>query len=274
MQSNSNEILLNAECLQNGKKDNPAIILLHGFSNSLNEWEFLNGKIIKDFPVFAVDLIGHGKSPVPTDISNYKNDTINNQLNQLFDRLNLTEIILCGYSMGGRAAINYAVNFPGRIKSLILESTTAGISDPNDRQKRILHDSKLAENILSNGINWFADEWLKNPLFEQIKNGDPKKFNRLRKLKLANNKLGLANSLIGFGTGAMPDFWSELKNIEIPCLLISGEKDIKFTEIAKKMNLILKNSVHEIINDAGHNTHLEMPDIFISLVNRYLDNYS
>ena len=78
------------------------------------------------------------------------------------------------------------------------------------------------------------------------------------------------NSLLGFGTGSMPDYWNMVKNINIPALLIAGANDEKFVTINKKLHEFIKHSQLEIINDCGHNVHLEKESEFVILVNNFL----
>jgi len=48
--------------------------------------------------------------------------------------------------------------------------------------------------------------------------------------------------------------------------------DLKFTEIARTVLPVLQNGNLEIIHDAGHNTHLEKPEEFLKLINKFLQN--
>jgi 2-succinyl-6-hydroxy-2,4-cyclohexadiene-1-carboxylate synthase len=82
----------------------------------------------------------------------------------------------------------------------------------------------------------------------------------------------LANSLRGSGTGKMKPLYEYLKNIRAKVLLITGELDTKFTDINSGMGKLFPNAKHEIIKNAGHNTHLEEPERFIGILNDFLKN--
>ena len=62
----------------------------------------------------------------------------------------------------------------------------------------------------------------------------------IRNQRLTNSTRGLANSLLGMGTGSQPSWWETLKQLKMPVLLITGELDKKYCEIAKKMQKSLK----------------------------------
>jgi 2-succinyl-6-hydroxy-2,4-cyclohexadiene-1-carboxylate synthase len=80
--------------------------------------------------------------------------------------------------------------------------------------------------------------------------------------RLRNHPSGLANSLRGMGTGVQPSLWEDLNELNKPTLLIAGELDEKFVQIASQMHQTLPNSQLRLIPDAGHTTHLEQPDHF------------
>ena len=86
----------------------------------------------------------------------------------------------------------------------------------------------------------------------------------------SNNVTGLTNSLLGFGTGRMHSYFCELERIKTSVLLITGSLDFKFSEIAKEANNLFPNSYHAIIENAGHNVHLEKPEEFLKLLNSFL----
>lgn len=257
--------------IQSGDDKSPTLLFLHGFSNSSEEWLFLKNKLNPNLNIYALDFLGHGNSSSPREVSYYKTDSLNIQLNKIVSELNPKSLILVGYSMGGRAALSYWNQFPDKVNGLILESSTAGIEDEVAKKERKSADNQYCKRIVKNGIEWFANDWLNKPVFSTIKQ-NKSLYNSLIEKKKKNNVIGLINSLRGFGTGVMPSYWNTINRIDIPVLLMAGQLDEKFVEINKKMNTLIKSSVLEIIPNCGHNIHLEKPGIFINLVNKYLDN--
>jgi 2-succinyl-6-hydroxy-2,4-cyclohexadiene-1-carboxylate synthase len=248
------------------------LVFLHGFTGSGSDWQFCMSEFEDKFQPVAIDLIGHGLSNSPEDPELYSAKSLVNQLHFIFTALGFKNIILAGYSMGGRAAISYTVNHPEMVKALILESTTPGISEADQRLERRRNDKLLASRIKSIGVVDFITEWMNSPIFSTQKNLNKTVFNEIKSRKIKNNSTGLSNSLRGFGTGSMPDYWGSLKRLNQDTLLLTGSLDKKFTEISRKMETLLPNSTHEIISDAGHNLHLEKPDDFIILTKRFLYN--
>ncbi len=264
------EISTNLLHLTPFKKNKLTIIYLHGFTCCAEDWKEVSAFINKRFNQVAIDLIGHGKTSSPDNIAYYSAENINRQIFHIIKYLKLNEAILIGYSMGGRAALNFAVSYPGKIKALILEGTSCGIEDPEERKTRIESDSNIARFIEENSIEVFVDRWMNLEIFASQKKLVAEKLKKIREQKLLNSTKGLANSLRGFGTGKMPYLGYDLDRINSPVLLITGKLDKKFTGINSRLVYKLINAKHVIIKDAGHNVHLEKPEEFAGVVNEFL----
>ncbi len=272
MKINFQDILLNVEIFRKNNSEE-LILFLHGFTGSSEEWEDIAEKVDKRFNLAALDLIGHGKSQSPEDENFYSAGSIVEQINQTINLLTDKKIILVGYSMGGRAALSFANKYQEKIKALVLESTSPGITSENLRTDRIKSDDELAKFIIDNPIEKFVDHWMNIDLFDSQKNLPRQKLNSIREKRIKNNPVGLANSLRGFGSGKMPPLFDKLENIRVKTLLISGGLDEKFTTINNNMLKFFPSAEHQIIRGSGHNTHLEKPDEYISVVNNFLKKF-
>lgn len=267
----SKDVSINVELKGSSSPASLNIILLHGFTGSSNDWLKNFDLISKNVNKYSIDIIGHGKSSSPNDISYYTTKSIIDQLHYVITSLKLTDVILTGYSMGGRVAIAYVNEYPDRVKGLFLESTSPGIIENENRDQRYQDDLGLAGMIEKQGIESFINYWLHLPLFETQKRFDKDFLLELRNTKLQNNPAGLANSLRGFSTGIMPHFWDNLSDIYCKTVLLTGRLDVKFTEINLKMSSLIKNVKHIIVDNCGHNIHLENPETYFIHLNTFLD---
>ena len=267
------DIQLNVESTINNESSACAVFLLHGFTGTAEDWMPVVSSLDNRFNYYLVDLVGHGRSDSPKDIIYYYTDSIVNQLKDIILSLSSDKVILGGYSLGGRVALNYALNNGTNLKGLILESCSAGINDHNLREDRIIQDEKLAAFIEANSIDKFIDYWMNIDLFNTQRRFSAEKLSKMRELKLENNRTGLANMLRGFGTGRMNPVYDIINTIKAKTLLISGELDSKFTDINNEMVKLFQNAKHLNIKNAGHNTHLEEPHRFIESVNNYLSGF-
>ncbi|MBL1215381.1 MAG: 2-succinyl-6-hydroxy-2,4-cyclohexadiene-1-carboxylate synthase [Ignavibacteriae bacterium] len=264
-------ISINLICNKNewNKTETP-IIFLHGFTGSAADWQFIFPQLDDSYFAAAIDLIGHGKTDSPENINFYSEDYQHKIIEAAVQYFGFDKFVLAGYSMGGRLALGYTICNPAKVAALILESTTAGIENPTEREERIYADKKLAENLIAFGINSFIESWLKLPIFSSLKNIDSKKYELMKKNKLRSNKTGLANTLLAFSTGAMRSYWNKISEINCRTLFITGELDSKFLHFNKQMNAEIRSSQLEVIKNCGHNAHLEKPNEFIILINNFL----
>ncbi len=263
---------LNVEFFHSAENDKPPLLFLHGFTGSSEDWKPITAKIDKSFPTIGIDIIGHGESDSPENEELYTAEAIANQLNSIIELITKGKVILVGYSMGGRAALNFTVKYPEKVSALILESTTPGIKDNKLRKERIKNDNDIIQFIRTHSIREFIDYWTGKEIFNTQKRFSEEKRNRIKELKLKNNPVGLANSLLGFGTGKMFPLFEQLKEIKCKTLLITGELDTKFTNINMEIVNLLPDAEHKIIKNAGHNIHLEEPERFINEANQFLSS--
>lgn len=264
------KISLNVEIIYHPDFSYGTLILLHGFSGSSNDWREVFSDFSLPYKVIAVDLPGHGKSDSPEDLTLYSTFEMTEQLKEIIEIEDEENITLCGYSMGGRLALSFTEKYPSLVSRLILESTSPGIENENERMLRIQSDEELADFIETNPIEKFVERWMNLPLFSSLKNLPDEKQKIHFERKLENNKTGLANSLRSFGTGKMPELWSKLSTIKTNTLLITGEHDEKFTLINKKMCEFLHSAKQVMVKDAGHIVHLEKPKVFVNLITNFI----
>lgn len=246
------------------------LLLLHGFTGNSEGWKEFAPFWKDHSKTIALDIIGHGKSGSPPDIGQYQIEESAAVINSLLEKMGIGKIDVLGYSMGGRLALTFAVNYPEKVRKLILESASPGLRTEAERHERRIQDKKLSEKIRQEGIKNFIDYWENIPLFQSQKSLPEKIRTRIRCQRLANSIDGLANSLNGMGTGVQPSWWDELAHLEMPVLLITGNLDQKFCRIAEEMSKILPNVKWKTAEDAGHAIHVEKPELFGTIVSGFL----
>jgi 2-succinyl-6-hydroxy-2,4-cyclohexadiene-1-carboxylate synthase len=248
-----------------------ALLLLHGFTGSKETWKpFINGWS-KQYKVIAVDIIGHGDTESPGDSSRYDIEYIAKDMIMLLDVLNVDKAHVLGYSMGGRLALTIAYLYSSRVHSLILASTTAGIRTEEERIVRREQDAILAMNIELFGVEEFVNGWECIPLFESHNRLPLEKKEALRAERLNQSPTGLANSLLGMGTGSQSSWWDILYTVDLPVMVLCGEWDSKFCVLANELEESLPNAKKIKILQAGHAIHVEQPEKFDTMVMDYLN---
>ncbi|HFQ93930.1 MAG TPA: 2-succinyl-6-hydroxy-2,4-cyclohexadiene-1-carboxylate synthase [Anaerolineae bacterium] len=246
------------------------LLLLHGFTGSSQNWQAITPALSSRYRVAAVDLLGHGRTDSPPDPARYQMAEAASDLIAILDELGAAQVDLLGYSMGGRLALYTTVHHPRRINRLILESASPGLKTEQERRERRQRDNALADRIEREGIEAFVNFWEGLPLWDSQKGLAAAARQNLRKQRLQNNPVGLANSLRGMGTGIQPSLWEQLGNLKMPVHLIAGALDDKFAEINRQMVRQIPTARLEIAPDAGHTVHLERPLLFQGKVLEFL----
>ena len=262
-----NGIELNVEAVGEGRP----LLLLHGFTGDVSSWSFLAG--LEGMRRIAVDLIGHGNSDSPAAPERYSMADAIRDLEAVLDACDVDRATVVGYSMGGRLALHFALDAPHRVEALILESASPGIEDPRERDARVGADNALADRIEREGIEAFVDYWQSIPLFASQLRLPVEVFEAQRQRRLSQSPAGMANSLRGMGAGRQSYLMARLGEIEAPTLLIAGALDERYAGLARTMSSQIRGSRVEIVPDAGHAAHLERPEIFIEVVQRFLSEH-
>jgi len=248
----------------------PALFLLHGFTGSAASWPRHIERYAGDFTCIAVDLPGHGATASPADPARYAMARVVDDLAALCKELGLDKAAWLGYSMGGRLALGVGVLAPQIVSALVLEGASPGLADPTERAARVASDELLAQRLDRDGLVPFIDFWERIPLFATQERLPAERRDGLRRQRLNNNPVGLANSLRGMGQGSQPAFHDRLAQINVPTLLLAGEEDAKFRLLAQEMSTTIPNARFATIPNAGHAAHFEQPAIFDDLVLTFL----
>ncbi|UII55313.1 2-succinyl-6-hydroxy-2,4-cyclohexadiene-1-carboxylate synthase [Cytobacillus spongiae] len=246
------------------------LFLLHGFTGDVTTWYSTSPYFASKAQLIFVDLLGHGKTAKPSNYERYDIQLIANDMVELLDKLGIEQVDILGYSMGGRLALTIAMLYPERVRKLILESASPGILFSNDRQERRRQDQQLAHFILEEGIERFVEKWENITLFQTQKNLPIDIQSQIRNQRRKNSELGLANSLLGMGTGSQSSWWNLLGECAVETLLITGELDLKFCTIAEKMQNMLAKCKWVNVNGCGHAIHVEEPEKFGTIVSEFL----
>lgn len=242
--------------------DGPPLVLLHGFTGSTETWTPFRSKFDTAYRVVAIDHAGHGRSSIPSAAERYRLGRFSDDLVRLIDSLSLDRVSLAGYSMGGRAALKFAIDHGDRVAALVLESTSPGIRDAAQRLDRRAFDASLARDLERDGIEPFVDRWERLPLWDSQRNLSDSTRARLRARRLSNDALGLANSLRGAGSGEDSCVLDQASGIHAPVLLIAGALDSKYVELGRLLERSIPGSRLQVVANAGHAVHLEKPEAF------------
>ena len=248
----------------------PPLLLIHGFGGASEAWGDAALAGLAEHRVLAVDLLGHGASDDPRGPERVVLERVLDDLEAALDAVGVRSCAWLGYSMGGRIALAAAVLRPERVAALVLESASPGIADDRERAERRARDEELARRIERDGVDAWAEEWERQPLFAgraELPGSERARFLAQRR---ANRAGALAAWLRGMGAGAQPSFWDRLPEVGAPALVLTGARDPKFTDVGARMTAALADAAHRSIPSAGHTVHREAPTAWSRAVRAFL----
>lgn len=122
-------------------------MFLHGLGASTETWRACMDVLADRYEVIAVDLPGHGSSPVPEDPAAYTRDAALRGVDEVLDTLAAGDAraVLIGHSLGGYLALAHAATRPGVARGVVVLNTGPGYRDPvkreewNERSRRNAH---------------------------------------------------------------------------------------------------------------------------------------
>jgi len=251
------------DCHYSQTGNGPGLFLIHGIGAAKDAWRFIVSQLSKHFTVITYDLRGHGKSPVTN--FDFTFDDLIADLERLREKTKIKKAHFIGHSLGGMIAPAYAKQFPDNTLSVGMLSTVAGrtIEDKNKVLKIIKSMQKEGiPKILSTlKTRWFTDDFIKNNFslvdrrIKQVIDTKPEVFLNVFKIY------------------AETEMITWLKNINKPCLVMTGENDFGCSpEHNQQISSQLKNSQLIILPKLKHSILLENPVTVSSKILNFLLN--
>jgi 2-succinyl-6-hydroxy-2,4-cyclohexadiene-1-carboxylate synthase len=233
------------------------LVLLHGFSGTGRAWDGVVSMLDPErYRPLALDLPGHGSEADAQRPITFE-ACVESVLTRAPERF-----VLCGYSLGGRIALNVALAAPERISRLSLISCSPGLEDPVERAERRASDERLAEDLEALPFEDFIERWRTQPLFAE----EPPEVGRLaREDQRRNRPEALAAAMRGLGTGVMEPLWARLGELQMGVTVIAGERDAKFVALARCMVEQMSSARLEVV-PGGHGLPLENPKSLARLI--------
>lgn len=249
----------------------PTVVFLHGFLGSGDVFLPLLRHLGNQINPILIDLPGHGFTIYPNDPKRYQLPQQLHDLHAVIESCTDGPYVLYGYSMGGRLALRYALSFQNGLKGLVLESTSPGIQGLGSSRERVTLDAQRAAEILDN-YPAFLSQWNSLPMFAGGK-PDTSDLERYLTIQARQDPTSIANSLIGFGAGLMPDVRARLKHLQIPVLLIAGGYDPVYVRSAGMMESLIPVSKKVVISTAAHRVHLDAPQTISDHLSTFITTY-
>jgi len=233
-----------------------ALILLHGYPFDRSMWrdqiDFLSAH---GYRVIAPDLRGLGQTLSTGEITTMED--MAQDVAERLDDLKIERAVICGLSMGGYVAFEFAHLFPNKVRALVLAGTRAPADNEQEKQVR----KQQAQRMLAEGMDFVADATLAKLLAPRTLAEKPEVVARVREMILRSDPKGAAAAQRGMAVRR--NYSDDLPSLDVPALVIVGREDpIRPVADAEFMHRQIRNSRLKIIEDAAHMTNMEQSGVF------------
>jgi peroxiredoxin len=239
------------------------IILIHGWPLSGRMWEYQVPALVDaGYRVITYDRRGFGHSSRPYD--HYTYEAMAEDLQDLIKKLNLQDVILAGFSMGGGELGKYVGQFgTNNISKLIFISSIAPFmlkTDDNENGVPASVFEEMKENVRNDRAGFlkgFGENFVNyEDNKDKVSQGQLEyNFN----IAAAASPKGTLDCIDAFGK---TDLREDLKKIDVPTLFIHGDADevVPMDPTSKQGHEIVENSRLEIFEGAPHGLYLTHTD--------------
>lgn len=240
-----------------------AIVLLHGYSASIEWWEKVAPQLARDRRVVAIDLVGHGGSEAPSEPRQFQADGQATAVRNALTALGIRHAVLVGHSMGGSVASALAQQYPDVVERVVVSDTPAA-------------DTLVSMPLLGKMVCWpvlgpAMDHFRQVPAITEgsLQTGFAadypvprfayRSLERLTYRGVCDSKGGLPASVADTLTG-----------LDKPVLVVWGETDVLTPTDPNVTRYLAAGLSPRIIAGSGHSPMVEKPDEFLSAIGEFV----
>ncbi len=235
--------------VETGNASSTPLICLHGYTDSWHSFELVLPLLAEHFHVFALSQRGHGDSDRPE--KGFAPEDLATDVAQFMDQLQIKTAVIVGHSMGGIIAQRFVLDYPEKVRALVLLNTFSGFSGKQN----------VAEMLEL--VNSFGDT--PDPVF-------PEEFQRssvATPVSEAFMQTGISQSLkvpsriwkAVLNELVKAEYTEALREVKKPVLLLWGDQDT--FALRRDQDLLLEalaGAKLVVYEGYGHSIHWETPD--------------
>ncbi|MEK7433551.1 MAG: alpha/beta fold hydrolase [Cyanobacteriota bacterium] len=238
------------------------LIILHGLFGSGDNWLTIARRFSENFNIYLPDLRNHGQSP-HNNIHDY--DSMAEDLHEFFIDNKIERASLIGHSMGGKASMKFAFEYPEMVEKLIVVDIAPREYQTSNKyivemllkiDLKMIKTREQADELLSQKI---ANKPIRQFILKNLFRNDDMSFSWKLNLKALSENL---SSMGGFNNG---------NKFEKETLFIRGENSnyIKDSDYKLIYDTFPKGKI-ETIENAGHWLHTENPERTYHIIKDFL----
>lgn len=263
------------------KTGQPSLLLIHGFGASTDHWRKNIDELKQDFDVWAIDLLGFGRSAKPD--WEYSSTLWRDQLHDFIHDVIAAPVVIAGNSLGGYAALCVAAAYPDLVTGVVLLNSAGPFTESSTPSPSV---GKWWGNLVRTILLQPLPSYL---LFQYVR-----RRSTIRKTleKVYVDQQAITDQLVeeiyrpSCDPGAPAVFASVFKSprgetvdalldkMQCPLLLLWGEGDPWMNTRAKgsQFRQYYSNLVEHYLQ-AGHCPHDEVPDQVNTLIRNWVNHH-
>lgn len=238
------------------------VVFIHGWPSSHALWEYQLQELPKNFRCIAYDRRGFGNSDKPW--TGYDYDTLAEDLHAIIETLNLTDVTLVGFSMGGGEVVRYLSKYGSdKVSKIVLIAAVTPFllqtaENKEGTPQKVFDEmiegiQKDRPNYLAGfGKQFFGVSALHKPVSDEL-------LQWAHYLTLPATQRATTECIHAFSA---TDFREDCKAVNVPTLIIHGDADkiVPIEISAKKAAKLIKNSKLKIYEGAPHGLYVTDKD--------------
>lgn len=243
------------------------LIILHGLFGLSDNWVTIARRIAKNYKVYIPDQRNHGNSPHHSTFNYY---ALADDLMEFMEEHEIEKPVLMGHSMGGKVAMNFALDYPENVEKLIVVDMSVRQYQAREIHRHLIQAMESVD---------FDKLHSRKEVEEHLKPMIPQKPLRLFIMKnlkrFSKNRLGWKLNLpvLKESLETIVEGISAGQRFEKPSLFIAGGKsDYILDSDHERIKEIFPQSEIKNIPEASHWVHADAPEKFCAIVSEFLQN--
>jgi len=242
--------------------EGPVLVLLHGFTESLEIWNSFSEELSKSFRVICVDLPGHGRTANFAAV--HTMEFMAEVVHAVLSFCRVQQCVMVGHSMGGYVSLAFTNQYRELLTGLVLFHSQA---DADDEEAR--HNRDRTIEIVQKDRTGFINQFIPDLFAPTNRERLSREIEVLRNQAGSISRKGLVAALEGMKV--RNDWRDLLKTLTIPVLFIAGKQDSRIT-IDKVIEQIAlpKHAEELLLDEVGHMGYLEAPEVTLRMIRDFV----
>jgi 4,5:9,10-diseco-3-hydroxy-5,9,17-trioxoandrosta-1(10),2-diene-4-oate hydrolase len=256
------------------------VVLIHGLSNSIEHWLLNIDALATEHTVYALDLVGHGRTDKPLSRSYGLSDLARSVID-FMDALGIERADLIGHSLGGGVALVIAETFPERVSRLVLVDSVGLAADVGmvlrvvslpgvgEVLTRIVLQGDFQKQLTRQRAIWPDADVVPEEMIRL--RYDATRWEEIRKTYFKTLRASI--SFRGMRGTVLAPIVQGLRSLHLPVLVVWGElDDLVPSRHARVVQDNVAKARVEIFENAGHDPMVVNPERFNRVIAQFLED--